>query len=93
MRDIDLYVGGLLENPVGRADVITGPTFTAMIGQQFRELKEGDRFYYENAANSAHGTQNSAFTAGNSLFQDLKINPETFSFLNFLLFFPFTKIN
>ena len=59
-----------------------------MIGQHVRELKEGDRFYYENATNSAHGTQNSAFTAGNSLFQDLKINPETFSFF---AFFPIHK--
>lgn len=64
VRDIDLWIGGLAENKEGKADVITGPTFTCIIGQQFKDLKEGDRFYYENAPDSAKGTASSAFTLG-----------------------------
>jgi hypothetical protein len=64
VRDVDLYVGGLFEDAQGRPDQITGRTFTHLIGQQFRELKQGDRFYYENAPNDAHGTRSSAFTLG-----------------------------
>lgn len=60
--DIDLWVGGLAETAVGAADVITGPTFTCIIGEQFSELKKGDRFYYENAPDASKGTENSAFT-------------------------------
>lgn len=62
VRDIDLWVGGLIENKEGKPDVITGPTFTCIIGQQFKDMKEGDRFYYENAPDSAIGTAESAFT-------------------------------
>jgi peroxidase len=44
--DIDLYVGGLAETPVSGGTV--GPTFAHMMAAQFRDLKVGDRFYFEN---------------------------------------------
>ena len=44
--DIDLYAGGLAETPVDGGAV--GATFAHLMGAQFRDLKFGDRFYFEN---------------------------------------------
>ncbi|TRY75389.1 hypothetical protein TCAL_06346 [Tigriopus californicus] len=44
--DIDLFTGGLAELPV--VSGIVGPTFACIIGQQFLNLRKGDRFWYEN---------------------------------------------
>jgi len=43
--DVDLYVGGFMEN--AHEDSILGPVFKCIIGDQFARLKKGDRFFYD----------------------------------------------
>jgi hypothetical protein len=42
--DIDLWVGGLAERPLGGA--LVGPLVRAIVADQFEALRDGDRFYY-----------------------------------------------
>lgn len=44
--DIDVFAGGVAETPLDGAAV--GPLFSCIIGNQFRDMKEGDRYWYEN---------------------------------------------
>ncbi|SEA10088.1 Animal haem peroxidase [Thiothrix caldifontis] len=44
--DVDLWVAGLAEKPVG--DSLFGQTFTKIMSDQFTRLRDGDRFWYEN---------------------------------------------
>ena len=42
----EFFLGGMAEKPV--VGGIVGPTFACIIGQQFLNLRKGDRFWYEN---------------------------------------------
>ena len=43
--DIDLWLGGLAELPA-REGVLLGPTFSAIVGDQFARLRDYDSFFY-----------------------------------------------
>ncbi|XP_019641123.1 PREDICTED: peroxidasin homolog [Branchiostoma belcheri] len=44
--DIDVFAAGLAERSVPGG--LLGPTFACLVGRQFRELRKGDRFWFEN---------------------------------------------
>jgi peroxidase len=43
---VDLFMGGMAERHASRA--VVGPTFQAIIANQFRALRDGDRFFWRN---------------------------------------------
>ncbi|KAJ1348042.1 Peroxidase mlt-7 [Parelaphostrongylus tenuis] len=45
-NDVDFYVGSMLEDPV--IGGLIGTTLSCVIGEQFKRLRDGDRFYFEN---------------------------------------------
>ena len=45
VNDIDVFVGGITETP--RDDALVGPLFECLLGRQFRDIKCGDRYWYE----------------------------------------------
>ena len=54
---IDLWVGGLAEETMEGSHL--GPTFACIIGKTFADLRDGDRFYYENPGVFTEDQQNS----------------------------------
>ncbi|KAH3740478.1 hypothetical protein DPMN_047184 [Dreissena polymorpha] len=45
-QDIDFFPGAMSEKPVSGG--LFGPTIECIIGDQFRRLKFGDRFFFQN---------------------------------------------
>ena len=41
-----MFIGGISEVPVVGA--LLGPTFRCIVGDQFKRLQHGDRFYFDN---------------------------------------------
>ena len=50
--DLDLWVGGLAEDHYDEA--VVGPTFYAILKEQFQVLRDADRFWYEISLTSEH---------------------------------------
>ena len=46
VEEIDLFLGGMIERPASDGGLV-GPTFQCLVGDQFKRLKLGDRFWYE----------------------------------------------
>lgn len=46
MSDIDLFTGALSE--ISMLGSVVGPTFSCLLGNQFKNLREGDRHWFEN---------------------------------------------
>lgn len=61
VQDIDLFVGGMMERADPEGGVL-GKTFQCLIAEQFKRLREGDRFWHENAPNKTLNTTKTAFT-------------------------------
>jgi len=53
--DVDMFIGGISETPVPGA--LLGPTFQCIVGDQFKRLQHGDRFYYDNSVNPGKFTE------------------------------------
>jgi hypothetical protein len=50
VNNVDLWVGGLAERHLPGSSV--GETFTRIISDQFRRVRDGDRFWYQNTPNT-----------------------------------------
>ena len=67
MDDIDLFIGMIMEVPVGKhaGDAKVGKTLQCLIGDVFARLRIGDRYFYDNADQAGSftpGTNTIAFT-------------------------------
>jgi len=58
--DIDLWPAGVSE--LSKDGTFLGPTFTCILARQFRNLKFGDRFWFEDSLHNPY-----PFTPGNKL--------------------------
>ncbi|KAK3862239.1 hypothetical protein Pcinc_031880 [Petrolisthes cinctipes] len=47
VNDVDLFPAGLSERSISGG--LLGPTFSCLLAQQFSNIKEGDRFWYQNS--------------------------------------------
>jgi hypothetical protein len=75
--DVDLWVGGLAEDHAAGGSM--GPLFERIIADQFTRLRDGDRFWYENAfsgrqLDQIRSTQLSDIIRGNTDLTNLQDN-------------------
>ena len=63
--DVDLFPAGIAERPVEGG--LIGTTFACIIGRQFRDLRSGDRLWYEN--NGANRFTPGQLCQGNIIFK------------------------
>jgi peroxidase len=80
--NVDLFIGGLAETPAPGAEV--GPTFQAIIGGQFRALRDGDRFFWQN---QGFDRDTAAMIADTTLTDIIKRNTDTTATLQPNMFF------
>jgi peroxidase len=57
VQDIDLYVGGALESFMTMNQVLVGPTFGCIIGEQYRHTMGGDAYFFTHKTNPYPFTQ------------------------------------
>ena len=72
VNSIDAFEGGLSESAVPGSDV--GPTFQAIMVDQFRRLRDGDRFFYLNE--SFNADENAIVEQGNTLAKIIMANTD-----------------
>jgi len=91
--DVDLFVGGFLEQP--HQDSLVGPVFKCIIGDQFARLKKGDRFFYDlgNDANTRFEEQEVDEIRKTSLARLICDNSEVDRVQPFVLKLPISNAN
>jgi hypothetical protein len=72
--DIDLWVGGLSEDPVGDSQL--GPLFQAILVKQFSDIRNGDRFWYQNDLNDQERDRISNVTLAEIIRDNTEIGDE-----------------
>jgi hypothetical protein len=70
VNNIDPFMGGLAEDHVRGSDV--GPLFQAIMVDQFRRLRDGDRFFYLNEGLSS--SEQNILSQGNTLAEVIQAN-------------------
>ena len=65
LNNIDLFPAGMAETPVDGGQL--GPTFACIIGQQFSNMKMGDRYFYSWPRTNNSPQQAHRFTSGVTL--------------------------
>jgi len=91
--DVDLYVGGFLEQP--HEDSLIGPVYKCIIGDQFARLKKGDRFFYDLGldTNTRFSQQELAEIRKSSLARLICDNSDVDSVQPFVLKLPLSNTN
>jgi len=72
--DIDLWIGGLAEDSVSGSNL--GPLFQAIIVRQFTEIRDGDRFWYQNDLNADEMNRVRGTTLGRVIRANTSIGAE-----------------
>jgi peroxidase len=55
IEEVDVFIGAIIEKP--QTGSLLGPTFQCIVGDQFRRLRLGDRFWYEEPKQAGSFTQ------------------------------------